>query len=169
MHFEKVSLEAFMRELGKCGFKEGYLTAYKNIKIPERKTKFSCGYDFVTPMEFTLHPGCSITIPTGIKAVFEPEEKERYHLSLHVRSSVGIRRDIILSNGTGIIDADYAENPDNEGCILMALYNRGDHYRHFEAGERVMQGIFDRHGLVADDEVDAERIGGVGSTGKSED
>ena len=164
MRFEKVSLDAFMKEMRRNGFKEGYLTAYKNIKIPERKTKYSCGYDFVTPVDFTLHPGDTIVIPVGIKAIFEPYEAEKYCLQLFVRSSVGIRQEVVLSNGTGIIDADYAENIDNEGCMLMALYNRGDHYRHFKAGDRIMQGVFTRYGTVNDDEVITERVGGVGST-----
>lgn len=165
MRFEKVSLDAFIREYKKCGFKDGYLTAYKNVKIPERQTEYSAGFDFVTPVDFVLHPNDTIVIPTGIKAVFEPDEKKEYHLALYIRSSVGIRQQVVLSNGTGIIDSDYADNPDNEGCMLMALYNRGDHYRHFRAGDRIMQGVFVKHGLTGN-AVSAKRTGGVGSSGK---
>lgn len=164
MRFEKVSLEAFMKNLKGCGIKEGYVTAYINIKIPERKTKFASGYDFVTPVDFDLNPGQRITIPTGIKCYFSEEEAKQYHLQLHVRSSVGIRKGIVLSNSTGIIDGDYYNSEETEGDMLIALWNTGTEYIHFSAGDRIIQGIFVPHGLVADDNTETLRVGGVGST-----
>ena len=53
-----------------------------------------------------------------------------------------------------------------EGDMLIALYNRGDHYRRFDAGYRIMQGVFVRHGHASNDFVPTIRTGGVGSTGK---
>ena len=165
MRFEKVSFEAFRKDGLKYGWtEEAIRVAYDNVKLPERKTKYSAGYDFFSPLKFTLNPGHQITIPTGIKVVFRPEEKKMWHLCLYIRSSVGITRQVVMSNQTGIIDPDFADNPDNEGDMLIALKNLGDHYRHFNVGDRVIQGVFKIHGITEDDNAEGERTGGVGST-----
>ena len=40
---------------------------YEDIRIPVRATRGSAGYDFFAPFSFTLAPGESIKIPTGIR------------------------------------------------------------------------------------------------------
>lgn len=77
------------------------VTGYEDAWIPRRKTEYSAGYDvkpyesgFVMPRETKL-------IKTGIKCKLNYDE----YLQLHLRSSVGIKNNIILANGTGIIDA----------------------------------------------------------------
>ena len=167
MRFERVSFDAFRKDMLKCGWAEEIIhTAYENVKLPERKTACSAGYDFVLPMKILIKGHESVTIPSGIKVFFEPEESDKYHLELHVRSSTGIRRGCVLSNGTAIVDADYYGNEDNEGDILIALYNRDDHHKKFEAGDRIMQGVFVQHGIADNDTADGIRTGGVGSTDK---
>ena len=68
MHFEKVKFEAFERDmmsyrpmnfLGSQAHE-----AYDNISLPERKTKYSCGYDVKTPIRITIRPHDSMVIPT---------------------------------------------------------------------------------------------------------
>lgn len=165
MRFEKVSFEAFRFDSLRCGYtEEAIRVAYNHIKLPERKTEFSAGYDMVTPYPVVLHPNQRITIPTGIKVYFEPEEASKWHLALYIRSSVGIKQQVVMSNQTGVIDADFYNSGDGEGGMLIALTNTGDHYRRFEAGDRVIQGIFLPHGIVDGDEVKNRRTGGVGST-----
>ena len=167
MRFERVSLSAFRKDMLKCKFtEETILTAYERIQLPERATKYSAGYDFVTPVDFVLKPGERMVIPTGIKAVFNEVECKIWHLQLFIRSSLGVKRDIVLSNGTGVIDPDYADNPMNEGDMLMALHNTGYNYQHFKTGDRIMQGLFLIHGKTDDDNAQGQRTGGVGSTGK---
>jgi dUTP pyrophosphatase len=165
VRFEKVSFEAFRFDSLRCGYtEEAIRVAYNHIKLPERKTEFSAGYDMVTPYPVVLHPNQRITIPTGIKVYFEPEEASKWHLALYIRSSVGIKQQVVMSNQTGVIDADFYNSGDGEGGMLIALTNTGDHYRRFEAGDRVIQGIFLPHGIVDGDEVKNRRTGGVGST-----
>ena len=166
MRFEKVSYEAFRKDMLKYKFTEETIhEAYKNIRLPKKGTEHSAGYDFYTPIKFLLKPGERMIIPTGVKVYFNETESKMWHLQLHIRSSLGTKKDIVLSNGTGIIDPDYYGNPDNEGDMLMALYNRGYNYRHFEVGDRIMQGVFGLHGTVENDDAEGERLGGVGSTG----
>ena len=167
MKFEKVKFSSFRKDMLKYGWNEEHIqTAYDNIRIPERKTKYSAGYDISTCLGFVMKPHERVTIPTGLKAVFEPDEAKSFHLQLFIRSSVGISRHVVMANQTGVIDADYAGNPDNDGDMLIALTNTNDHIVKFKAGERIIQGIFMIHGLTTDDHADGIRTGGVGSSGK---
>lgn len=165
MKFEKVPYEFFRKDMLRYGWVEEIInTAYESIKLPERKTKFSSGYDIATPISFMIKPNESVTIPTGLKAVFDSDEAMRYHLQLFIRSSVGIRQGVVMSNQTGVIDADYAGNIDNDGDMLIALRNISDEVVKFNAGDRIIQAIFMIHGLTIDDNAHGERMGGVGST-----
>ena len=135
-----------------------------DIQLPVRKTKRSAAYDFFLPCDVTVPAhGATGIIPTYVKAYMRANEV----LTLHIRSSVGIKRGVTLSNATGIIDADYCDNVDNDGNIGIALYNHTDQDVVFKKGECVMQGIFLQYATVDDDDTTAERVGGYGSTDKS--
>ena len=133
-----------------------------NGKIPTRADKGSAGYDFYTAERIVIPPKTAVTFSTNIKASMEPDEV----LMLYIRSSVGIKKHIMLSNGTGVIDSTYYNNPDNEGNIMCALYNYGDTEQTIEAGDRVMQGVFVKYLTVENDQVmNKQRLGGIGSSG----
>ena len=134
-----------------------------DTKLPTRKTKGSAGYDFYLPCDVVLEPyGDSPIIQTGVKA-YMPEDEV---LLLFIRSSVGIMKNVTLSNSVGVIDASYCDNPDNEGNIGLKLHNNSPHTVTFKKGERIMQGVFVKYGVVDDDNATEERKGGIGSTGK---
>ena len=86
---------------------------------------------------------------------------------LYVRSSVGIKRNLCLANGTGVIDSTYFNNPDNEGNIICAIYNYGESEQVVKANERIAQGVFLKY-LTTDDDAttNSNRSGGIGSSGK---
>lgn len=172
MRFEKVSYEAFMKDLTRHGFgwmpEDEKKKAWEEIKLPERKTKYSAGYDIVAPINFHILPHGKVVVPSGIKVYFAPDEMKSWHLCLYIRSSIGIRKGVVMSNQTGIIDSDYFGNKDNEGDMLISLTNTEDHVVKFRAGERVLQGVFEIHGIVPHDNASGERIGGVGSTGDAD-
>ena len=125
------------------------------INLPQRTTAESAGYDIECAETVTINPGEVKIVPTGIKAFMAYNE----FLAIHIRSSIGIKRHIMLSNCTGIIDSDYYNNEDNEGHILLGLYNLGTEAVTLEKGERVAQGIFTKYLVANDDEA-----GGIGST-----
>ena len=131
-----------------------------NINLPQRKTAESAGYDFECAESVTIMPGEVKIVPTGIKAFMAYNE----YLALHIRSSIGIKKHVILANCTGIIDSDYYNNEDNEGHILLGLYNLGYEADTLEKGERVAQGIFNRYLVANEDVADGIRRGGIGST-----
>lgn len=132
------------------------------VMLPKRSTSESAGYDFYLPYDIVISPhGCTGIIPTDIKAYMQEGEV----LMLYVRSSVGIKKGLVLANGTGVVDMDYYSNPDNDGNIGVALRNETDVPVILKRGERIMQGIFVKY-LVADNgNTDNVRDGGFGSTG----
>lgn len=127
--------------------------------LPERKTKHSAGYDLAVFEGGIIPPHTTKIFNTGIKACMEDNEV----LLIFVRSSIGIKRGITLSNGTAVIDADFFNNEDNEGHIMLALHNNTDEAVIINDGEHVAQGVFVNY-LCTGDAVVKERKGGIGST-----
>lgn len=138
---------------------------YSNVEIqlPVRGDSRSAGYDIRIPEKVVLQPNEKKLVWTDIKAYMQEDEV----LELHVRSSIGIKKGIILSNITGIIDSSYYNNPSNEGNIGVSLWNTTDKEITLDAQERVCQGIFKKYLIVDEDMcLNEERIGGIGSTNK---
>lgn len=139
------------------------VTAYRDrgVQIPRRRTAASAGYDLAAAEDVEVPPHGVALVPTGLKAYMPPDE----FLALYIRSSLALGRGLMLANGVAVIDADYADNPENEGHILIALYNRTDRPVPIARGERVAQGVFHRFGVTDDDDPGGARTGGFGSTG----
>lgn len=131
------------------------------VTLPTRKTALSAGYDLSVAEQVRIEPGAVALVPTGLKAYMAPGEV----LLLAVRSSLAVKRRLALANAIGVIDADYVDNPENEGHILIALENRGPEPVELAAGERIAQGIFLPYLTVLDDQPGGSRTGGFGSTG----
>ena len=131
--------------------------------LPTRGTSRSCGYDLASPIDVVIEPHSSVLIWTNIKAYMADNEV----LQLHVRSSVGIKKGLMLKNVTGIVDSDYYGNESNDGNIGLALYNTGDEAVVIQKGNRLVQGIFTKYLTVDNDTfLKDERTGGIGSSGK---
>lgn len=165
-----------------------------NLHLPARATQFSAGYDIEaaedvnipsiwTPsliyyfkeyykkpsinddqlhalqdyVESTIKP---TLVPTGIKVKMPRDNC----LMLFNRSSNPLKRNLILANGTGIIDSDYYNNKTNEGEIFGSFYNASPKPYLIHKGDRIMQGIFQPYLLTSDDHSDNQRTGGFGST-----
>lgn len=135
------------------------VTGY-NPNMPQRQTEFSAGYDIEILKGDTINPKETKVFLTGLKA----QMNSNVVLQLHIRSSMGIKNNLMLSNTTGIIDADYYNNPDNEGHIMIALTNYGDKPVTLKDNERVAQGIFVEYLKTTYDNPKGKRTGGIGST-----
>lgn len=166
-----------------------------DFNLPVRKTANSAGYDFEVaedicipahtrqlldmakfspqPIEaYTLEEMATLTkrtkakptlVSTGVKCYLE----EGYYLELSVRSSTPLKYWLILANGVGIIDADYADNEDNEGEIFFQLINLSPFPIQLRKGDIIGQGIIKKYEVTDDDCADGERTGGFGSTSTS--
>jgi dUTP pyrophosphatase len=126
--------------------------ADKEIAMPVRKTAQSAGYDFVAAEDYIIPSIFNLAaeaterisieddeymtlkqmeeftkltqyrptlVSTGMKCKLDPGT----FLQLSVRSSSPLKYWLMLGNGVGIIDADYYNNPSNEGEIFLQIYN----------------------------------------------
>ena len=134
---------------------------HMNIELPQRQTYGSAGYDIRVLEGAVLYPGETKVFSTGLKAYMLPNE----YLDVRVRSSVGIKRQLMISNSCPVIDSDYYDNPDNEGHIMIALTNYGKEPQEILDNERVAQGIFCEYLMTDNDKPVKERCGGIGSSG----
>lgn len=137
----------------------------EDIKLPERSTKNSAGYDFFAMYDVTIPPyklgDNPFMIPTGVKA----EMLHNEFLMLVNRSSNPKKKKLVIPNSVGIIDADYYNNVDNEGEMFFGFYNLSNEPVTIMKGEKLGQGIFMKYYTTDDDNASGERTGGFGSTG----
>jgi dUTP pyrophosphatase len=133
----------------------------ENITLPQRQTLNSAGYDLSAYEDITIEPGEIKFIPTGLKVKLGESEV----LLVYPRSSLGIKKGLMMSNGVGVIDSDYYNNPQNEGHIMVPLYNFKNTPVTISKFERVAQGVFQTFLKTEDDQpVSSERKGGFGSS-----
>lgn len=164
--FHKVSYEQFLKNCQEIEPKWDENKAkklYESISLPKRATKGSAGYDFYSPEDFSLRPGETKWILTGICV----EMEENWVLKCYPRSGLGSRYRLQLNNTVGIIDSDYFYS-DNEGHIMAKMTNDSKEGKDvsIEQGMAFMQGIFTEYGITVDDEAKEVRNGGFGSTTK---
>lgn len=163
--FSKVSWEQFVKDWREefVGVNDEIIRKiYCGIDAPKRATKGSAGYDFFSPIGFTLSPGETIKIPTGIRC----EMNEGWVMMGFPRSGLGFKYRMRLSNTVCILDEDYFYS-DNEGHIFIKVVNEGDKTMTVKAGDGFAQGIFIQYGITEDDNATEKRNGGFGSTTKS--
>jgi dUTP pyrophosphatase len=161
------------------------ISAYENkeINLPQRATHHAAGYDFEAAEEIVIpsiwkmgfikgiqalttkdiQKGIKpVLVPTGIKSYMGQDE----YLQLTNRSSNPLKRFLLLTNGVGIIDSDYYNNPDNEGHIMFQFTNFGPNDLVIKKGERIGQGIFLPFLKADQDVTNQSRSGGFGSSDK---
>ena len=158
-YFEKINFERFKKDI------VDDIKLYDEYPLPKRSTKASAGYDFCALANFTINPGETKKIPTGVKANMESDEV----LFLIIRSSMGFKYNIRLCNHVGVIDKDYYNNPDNEGHMWLCLKNEGEKPYEIKKFDKICQGIFIKYQVVDDEEeIKNIRCGGIGSTSKED-
>ena len=161
-----------------------------DLPLPVRKTAESAGYDFVVAEDIIIPPYSELVekmnayrplitpgleeaavaikaanakvslVSTGMKCKLDPGT----YLELSVRSSCPLKHWLILGNAVGIIDADYYNNPDNEGEIFFQIINLAPFPIKLKRGDAIGQGIIKPYLTTEDDVVTGTRIGGFGST-----
>lgn len=157
--FEKISFKEFKKIFGDD--KE----LYEEYLLPRRASKNSAGYDILAIKDYVIKPKEILKIPTGLKVRMQNDEV----LLIVVRSSMGFKYNVRLTNQVGVIDSDYYNNIDNEGHFFVSLQNEGEKDYIVKKGEAYAQGIFIKY-LISDTDTASEiRKGGLGSTNKRKD
>ena len=117
------------------------------------------GMDLRTPTDVMIHPHSSAVIGTKTHV----EIPVGFYGKLESKSGLNVKHDIVCLGGT--IDSGYT------GEIVVKLYNMGDQWYKFKAGDKVVQMIIQPCVLedwVKDDNFAESERGdsGFGSTGK---
>lgn len=148
---------------------EVIMSDWTDPMIKDIKSGFKDFKNFYNSLPFSMEELAKLTktynakptlVPTGIKC----ELPDGYFLQLSVRSSLPLKHWLVLANGVGIIDADYYNNPDNEGHIYFQLINFSPFPIVIKKGECFGQGVIMKYCITDDDNASGERSGGFGST-----
>ena len=181
--FEKVSFEEFKKSCKtdinnstyfgyKCDVEEKIKKYYDEIKLPERSTSGSAGYDFFAPFDYTFFPqyNCKTGMigeedqflyPTGIRFV---TDRDDIVLLCMPKSGLGCKYGMRLKNTIGVVDSDYFKS-DNEGHIKVKMSVDSILSQAVVSGKAFMQGVIVPFIKTDDDCVNSSRNGGFGSTG----
>lgn len=124
---------------------------------PTRATKGSAGFDFYLPdNQMYIPPKTTKIIDTHVFAHIP----KNFVMTIHPRSSIGIKNKLMLANTTAVIDSDYKDT------IKIALYNYGNSPITLKNSERFAQAIITPY-ITDGRNVSTTRNGGIGSTGRS--
>lgn len=137
---------------------------HEKAVVPHYATVGSAGLDLtvisdndtiVIPYKSTMlcRTGLSFEIPKGYVGL------------IYIRSSVGSKLDLVLSNQVGVIDSDY------RGEVMLPLRNLGRSARVINSGTRIAQMVItpiNQVDIEITDELSETKrgVGGFGSTGK---
>ena len=137
------------------------VTVYQMDNTKEERTPEYYDKDHNPKVRLLVEPGDRVLVPTGI--IFRIPFG--ISMRLHARSSISLKKGLIMPNGEGIIDSDYHHE------TFVMLYNASADTVYIEDNERVAQGelvennpadvweTFEKPGQTT------ERVGGFGSTG----
>ena len=107
----------------------------RDFPLPSYETAMSAGMDLraMEDSDFILNPGEVRLVHTGFAMhIADPNVTEL----VVPRSGLGYKHGIVLSNLTGVIDADY------QGPLMMPLWNHSNEPFEIKVGDRVAQMLF---------------------------
>lgn len=119
-----------------------------------RSTAQSWGYDLRASVDTSIGGNQTKAVGTGVYLQLGD------NVMAMVCSRSGLaRHGVWVANAPGIIDPDYT------GEVMVILHNSDIHSYQVRAGDKIAQLVFVK-AMRGDDEVETERNGGLGSTGK---
>lgn len=103
-----------------------------NAVLPAYQSEQAAGADLYAALDapLTLAPMDRVLVPTGIAA--QPDRDDCV-LVIAARSGLAVKKGVTLSNGIGVVDADY------RGEICVGLVNLGRDTVTIEPGDRIAQ------------------------------
>ena len=133
----------------------------KSLSLPTYQTKGAVGFDLTAREETVINPwemklislNLIVKVPKG------------YGLFLFSRSSVPVKKGLMIANSVGVIDQDYSGEEDELKTLVLNVTKKKVVV---EKGERICQGIFLKLAVAKFSEVkkmSSKSRGGFGSTG----
>lgn len=132
----------------------------KEAKIPKYGNVGDACADLPILEDVCIKPNDTVVLDTGL--IFEIPK--RYELKVYIRSSIGIKKKIRLSNSTGVIDSQYRKS------LKLGLHNYGKEEVVLKKGERVAQfqvkPLPEMVFVEVDEVSETDRGEGLGSSGR---
>jgi dUTP pyrophosphatase len=130
------------------------------VALPSYQTAEAAGFDLAAREDVRVPPGEVRLIPTGLVI----EVPHGCFLGIFARSSTPLKRGLMVANGVGVIDPDYA-GPNDEVKVQVVNFTRDEVL--VRRGDRIAQGIVIPCVRVewSEGEVRPTSRGGFGSTG----
>ncbi len=127
---------------------------------PTRGSKYSAGFDLYSSEDIEIYPGEKELVSTKIKVKIPTG----YYGRIASRSGLSLNHN--LEVGAGVIDYDYT----GELKVILRNFDKGLIYK-VNKGDRIAQLLFEKINyedseLIDVFEIDQDRNGGFGSTGK---
>jgi dUTP pyrophosphatase len=132
-----------------------------SIELPKYHTSESAGFDIASSVDRVIKPKEVVLLGTGLII----QAPEGHFLLISARSSLPLKKGLMVSNGIGVVDRDYC-GPEDE--IKISVYNFTDHDVEITRGERLAQGLFlpvDQVEWVETKNIKEGSRGGFGSSG----
>lgn len=111
----------------------GFTPLRDDVEVPQIKTQGSAGADIVIPDDVVIEPFSIVGKGTLVPLGFSLEIPEGMQVHIMLRSSVGLKTPLRLSNGVGLIDSDYT----GELCLLLDNFSKNS--IHIKSGTRIAQ------------------------------
>ena len=144
-----------------CAYLDNPVTAYRMYNHKQKINPQTIQWSDIEELQLSIAPADRVLVPTGL--VFDIPEG--YSVRLHPRSSISLKKGLVMPNGEGIVDSDYT----NETFIM--LYNASADEVRIKHGERIAQGElvktldYSIEESIIVPEQKTNRVGGFGSTG----
>lgn len=134
----------------------------KSLPLPEYKTNGAVAFDLTARIDIEIESRAIALIPLNVII----EIPKGYTIILAPRSSLPIKKGLLIPNGLGIFDQDYC-GPEDEW--RLEVLNFTDKKVKIEKGERIGQGLIlpiEKAEWLEAEKVDKPNRGGFGSTGQ---
>ena len=134
----------------------------KSFPLPKYQTLGACAFDFYSREDLCVSPGEIKLAPTNLII----EVPNGFSLLILARSSLPIKKGLMVANGPGLIDRDYC-GPTDE--IKIQLLNFTNEVVSVKKGDRIAQCLFVKSENMIFEEVDemkSDSRGGFGTTGE---
>jgi len=137
------------------------VTVYRMDNHKEKLNPETIQWSDIEELQLSIAPADRVLVPTGL--VFDIPEG--YSVRLHPRSSISLKKGLVMPNGEGIVDSDYYHE------TYIMLYNSSADEVRIKHGERIAQGEliktldYSLEECIIVPEQKTNRVGGFGSTG----
>ncbi|MGE5814677.1 MAG: dUTP diphosphatase [Acidobacteriota bacterium] len=106
----------------------------REIPLPSYQTAEAAGFDLAAREDVRVPPGEVRLVPTGLVI----EVPHGCFLGIFARSSTPLKRGLMVANGVGVVDPDYA-GPEDEIKVQVVNFTRQEVL--VKRGDRIAQGI----------------------------